>query len=228
VHPATAADHVNTLVDFCARRDVEVLAGKAVEDAAGGRIDAAILFGGSILAGGDLFAAAIKDGIADRFLIVGGQGHSTDALRDAMRECLGWDGVDNQTEAALFDRYLRERHGIKADLLETASTNCGNNVQNALAVLEAEHIPGRRLVIIQDASMQLRMHACFQLHAPDTRVVSFAAHQTKLDAGLGYVAPPLGMWTPDRYIGLLLGEVQKAASGCAPATQGSLKRNRLP
>jgi uncharacterized SAM-binding protein YcdF (DUF218 family) len=234
VQPATAADHVNTLVDFCARRDVEALTRDAVNEAAGGRVDVAILFGGSILAGGDHFAAAIKDGIATRFLVVGGEGHSTDALRAAMRHCLGWGDVDDQTEAALFDRYLRERHGVQADLLETASTNCGNNVQNALAVLASEQIPHRRVVLIQDASMQRRMHACFRLHAPATRVVSFAAHRTMLDevdGELGFTSAPFGMWTPERYLALLMGEIPRLTdneAGYGPAGRGFIAHEDVP
>jgi uncharacterized SAM-binding protein YcdF (DUF218 family) len=229
VHLATAADHVNTLVNYLARRDVDALTPDAVHEAAGGPIDVAILFGGSILAGGDLFAGAIKAGIARRYLIAGGQGHSTDALRDAMRTHLGWDDVDDRTEAALFDRYLYERHGVRADLLETASTNCGNNVTNTLAVLE--HVPHRRIVIIQDASMQLRMHACFRLHAPAVHVVNFAAHTTTVDDRLDYRSRPLGMWTPERYLALLLGEIPRLTddeNGYGPAGRGFIARVDVP
>jgi len=227
----TAADHLNTLVDFCARRDVGVLTRDAAEEAAGGRIDVGILFGGSILAGGDVFAAAMADGLAARYLIVGGQGHSTDALRDAMRHHLGWDDVEDRTEAALFDRYLRERHGLQADLLETASTNCGNNVRNALAVLAAERVAHRRVVLVQDASMQQRMDACFRLHAPSTRVVNFAAHRTEFDGHLEPVAPPLGMWPRERYVALLMGEVPRLtddATGYGPAGRGFIAHVDVP
>ena len=43
--------------------------------------DVFVLFGGSILAGGDLLAQAIKDRIAKVYVIVGGAGHTTEALR---------------------------------------------------------------------------------------------------------------------------------------------------
>ena len=226
--PTTAATHLNTLVDFCARRDVGALTRDAVDAAAGGRADVAILFGGSILAGGDVFARAITGGVAARYLIVGGQGHSTDALRDAAREHLGWDDVDGQTEAALFARYLRERHGVEADLLETESTNCGNNVRNALALLAAERVPHRRMVLVQDASMQLRMDACVRLHAPDARVVNFAAHRTTFGAD-GLLDPPLGMWPPDRYVSLLMGEIPRLSSaGYGPAGRGFIAHVDVP
>ncbi|GLY04004.1 MULTISPECIES: YdcF family protein [Actinoplanes] len=205
-----AVAQLNTLVDFCALRDVDALHRDAVDEAAGGRVDVAVLYGGSILAGGDLFAAAIKDDLADRFVISGGQGHSTDALRDSLRQCMGWDDVADQTEAALFDRYLRERHGVRADLLEYESTNCGSNVRNVLAMLGPEQ--RRRILIIQDASMQRRMDAGFRLYAPDARIVNFAAHRTPValvGGAFGFREPPEGMWPVERYVSLLMGEIPR-------------------
>lgn len=221
--PATAVPHVDTLVNFCARRDVAAL----TREALGGPVDVAVLFGGSILAGGDLFARAIGAGIARRYLIVGGSGHSTDALRDAMRTHLGWDDVDQRTEADLFDSYLAERHGVRADLLETASTNCGNNVRNALAVLDAERVPHDRVVLVQDASMQRRIHACWQLHSPADDVVSFAAHRTRITDP----DPPLGMWPRERYLELLMGEIPRLTddqNGYGPAGRGFIVHVDVP
>jgi uncharacterized SAM-binding protein YcdF (DUF218 family) len=226
--------HVNTLVDFCAQRDVGVLSRDAVNEAAGGKPDVAILFGGSILAGGDLFARAIADGLAAHFMIVGGQGHSTDVLRAAMRRRMGWADVAGRTEAALFDRYLGERYGIHADLLEHESTNCGSNVRNALALLAARDVPHRRILIIQDASMQRRMDAGFRLLAPGVRIVNFAAHRTPvdlIDGELGFRAPPAGMWPMDRYVSLLMGEIPRLTDdrdGYGPAGRGFIAHVDVP
>ena len=225
---------INTLVDFCARRDVPVLSRDAAEQAAGGRIDVAILFGGSILAGGDVFARAVTDGVAERYLIVGGQGHSTGALREAMRHHLGWDDISGRTEASLFDRYLRERHGIATDLLEHDSTNCGSNVRNALALLDARNVPRRRIVLIQDGTMQRRMDAGFRLFAPDARIVNYAAHRTPIeliDGELGFRTPPLGMWAPGRYVSMLMGEIPRLTddhNGYGPAGRGFIAHVDVP
>lgn len=169
---AEVVANLNTIVDFCANRDVGVLNRDAVHEAADGPLDVAVLFGGSILAGGDLFARAIADDLAARYMIVGGQGHSTDILRSTMRRRMGWDDVPDQTEATLFDRYLGERYGTHADLMEHESTNCGSNVRNTLALLAARNVPHRRILIIQDASMQRRMDAGFRLYAPAARIVN--------------------------------------------------------
>jgi hypothetical protein len=188
--------------------------------------DVAILFGGSILAGADVFAAAMRAGAAARYLIVGGEGHTTDALRRSLNDAAP------RTEAALFDRYLRRRYGLAADLLEQESTNCGNNVTNALALLRAEGVPHGRLVLVQDATMQQRMDAGFRLHAaPSTRIVNYAAHQTVVDDALRYADPPVGMWPLDRYVSLLMGEVPRLtddANGYGPAGRGFIAHVDVP
>ncbi|MFI7602027.1 ElyC/SanA/YdcF family protein [Actinoplanes sp. NPDC049681] len=228
-----AAD-LNILVDFCAQRDAAVLSRDAVEEAAGGRVEVAVLFGGSILAGGDLFARAVADDIAARFMIVGGQGHSTDVLRAAMRRRMGWNDVAGRTEAALFDRYLRERYDIHVDLLEHESTNCGSNVRHTLDLLAAAGVPHRRILIIQDASMQRRMDAGFRLLAPAARVVNFAAHRTYvdlIDGELGFRSPPEGMWPLDRYVSLLMGEIPRLTDdrdGYGPAGRGFIAHVDVP
>jgi hypothetical protein len=211
---------INTLVRFCARRDVPELTPAALD----GPADVAILFGGSILAGGDVFAAAMRAGVAARYLIVGGQGHTTDALR----ERLGWEDAAAMTEAALFDRYLRQRYGLAVDLLEQESTNCGTNVTNALELLGAEGVPHNRLVLVQDATMQQRMDAGFRRHAaPSTRIVNFAAHQTLVDHALEYQDPPAGMWPLDRYVSLLMGEVPRL-TGYGPAGRDFIAHVEVP
>ncbi|SNY37200.1 ElyC/SanA/YdcF family protein [Paractinoplanes atraurantiacus] len=191
------ADDINTLVDFCARRDVPALTP--------GTADVAILFGGSIVAGAEVFADAMRAGVAGHYMIVGGEGHTTAALRETL-------GVTGGTEATLFDRYLRERHGLAADFLEEESTNCGNNVTLALRLLRAEGVRQESLILIQDATMQQRMDAGFRKHAPATRLVNYAAHRTLVtesDGRLSYVDPPVGMWSMDHYITLLMGEIPR-------------------
>jgi uncharacterized SAM-binding protein YcdF (DUF218 family) len=220
----TVDQSVNTLVRFCARRDMAELTPAAL----GGVADVAILFGGSVLGGADVFAAGMRAGVAARYLIVGGQGHSTDVLRARV----GWDDAASMSEAALFDRYLRQRHGLAVDLLEQESTNCGNNVTNALRLLAAEKVPHERIVLVQDATMQQRMDAGFRRHAaPSTRIVNFAAHRTEVDAALKYRDPPAGMWPLDRYVSLLLGEVPRLTdddNGYGPAGRGFIAHVDVP
>jgi hypothetical protein len=248
---------INTLVRFCARRDVPTLtpgpaapapetttpattpgrpAAPAPETATrattpGPPADVAILFGGSILAGAAEFAAAVRAGAAAHTMIVGGRGHTTAALATRLGEAMGWPDAVSMSEAALFDRYLRTRWGIAVDLLEEESTNCGNNVTNALALLRREGLPHNRLILIQDATMQQRMDAGFRRHAPAAELVNFAAHRTLVDDDLTYVDPPDGMWELDHYVSLLMGEVPRLtddANGYGPAGRGFIAHVDVP
>ena len=226
---------INTLVGFCARRDVPALTREALWSAVGGPADVAVLLGGTIVAGADVFAGAMREQVASRYLIAGGQGHTTGALRDSLRERMGWNDADSGTEAALLDRYLRERHGLAADLLEHDSTNCGANARNALALLRARRIPHDRVILVQDATMQQRTGAAFRLHAgPETVLVNYASHQTTVtlaDGQLAYPAPPAGMWPIDRYVTMLMGEVPRLtddASGYGPAGRGYTAHVEVP
>jgi uncharacterized SAM-binding protein YcdF (DUF218 family) len=228
-------DSINTLVRFCARRDVPALTREAVRAAAGAPADVAILFGGTILAGADVFAGALREQVAARYMIVGGQGHTTGALRRSLRERTGWTDMESSTEAALLDRYLRERHGLAADLLEHDSTNCGANARNAVALLRARRLPHGRLILIQDATMQQRMDAAFRLHAnPATQLINYASHQATValtDGVLTYPDPPEGMWPIDRYVTLLMGEVPRLtddANGYGPAGRGYIAHVEVP
>jgi uncharacterized SAM-binding protein YcdF (DUF218 family) len=220
----TISGSINTLVRFCARRDVPAL----TPDLAA---DVAILFGGSILAGAAEFAAAMRAGVGTHYLIVGGQGHTTDALRTLLRERMGWPDVTALSEAALFDRYLRTEHGVAVDLLEQESTNCGNNVTNALALLRREGIAHGRLILFQDATMQQRMDAGFRRHAPAAHLVNYATHRTLVDDELAYVNAPDGMWELDRYVSLLMGEVPRLtddANGYGPAGRDFIAHVDVP
>lgn len=230
------ASAVNVLVDFCARRDVPALTRDGVRAALGDHADVAILFGGSVPAGVDVLAEAIRGGVATRSLIVGGQGHTTGSVRSALRARMPWSPeLDTASEAALYDRYLWERHGLRADLLEERSTNCGTNVTHALALLRDRGLPHRRLVLIQDATMQQRMDAGFRRHAePATRLLNFASHRTTVtEAGgrLVYDDPPDGMWAVEHYVSLLLGEVPRLtddAEGYGPAGRGYIAHVDVP
>jgi uncharacterized SAM-binding protein YcdF (DUF218 family) len=211
------ADSINTLVRFCARRDVPELEADSA--------DVAILFGGSIVAGADLFAAAMRKGVARHYMIVGGEGHTTDALRAILGDAQG------RTEAALFERYLRRRYALSPDLIEQESTNCGNNVTNALAVLRAAGVAYGKMVLIQDATMQQRMDAGFRRHAPSIQLINYAAHRTMVDDALEFVDPPAGMWALDRYVSLLMGEIPRLtddAGGYGPAGRGFIAHVDVP
>ena len=73
------ANNINILGSFCGKQ-------KALEDKYSlKQADVRVLFGGSILVGGDILAQAIFANIAKIYVIVGGAGHTTDTLRPSSR-----------------------------------------------------------------------------------------------------------------------------------------------
>ena len=157
---AKIAEAVNILGNFCGPRDIDELTTTALQGRYHiTRVDVAVLFGGSILAGGEVFAEIMKNQLSEKYVIVGGAGHTTETLRKKMAVCLGRDVSSNACEAELFNEYLQEKHGLSADYLEKESTNCGNNITFLLSLLEREKLPHDSVLMVQDATMQRRMEA---------------------------------------------------------------------
>ena len=81
------AKNINTLGHFCGKRDVAELTQEQLLKKYGiSQADVFVLFGGSIMCGGDVLAQAMKDHIAKKYVIVGGAGHTTETLRLKMHE----------------------------------------------------------------------------------------------------------------------------------------------
>ena len=234
------ASWMNTVAAFVGPRsasalDRDSLAAAGVPD---GIADVAVLFGGSIVAGGDVFAHAMQAGVARCYVICGGEGHTTETLRQKMRGLYPNVVFDaHASEAILFDAYLRSRYSLAADLLETESTNFGNNVINLLGLLDKYGIARSSMIAIQDASMQRRMDAGIRLHAPQTRVVNYAAYHVEVQVtengggGLAYDHVPAGMWSPEHYRRLLMGEVPRLRDderGYGPCGAGYIAHVEMP
>ncbi len=76
------ADNINILGKFCGKRDIRLLTKEELQNKyCINQADVMVLFGGSVLCGGDVLAAAMHNDIAKKYIIVGGAGHTTDTLR---------------------------------------------------------------------------------------------------------------------------------------------------
>ena len=230
------AAHINRLADFCGPRDVPTLSRPALMARCGiERADVMALFGGAPLCGGDVLAGAMRAGIAKHYVIVGGAGHTTDTLRARMRrELPELVDVADMPEAALFDAWLRRKHGLSADDLETRSTNCGNNITNLLALLEERGIPCASFILCQDAAMQRRMDAGLRKHRQEALIINYAAYRAEVTAdagGLRFTSEIPGMWPMERYVSLLLGEIPRLtdnAQGYGPMGRGFIAHVDVP
>ena len=231
-----AAEYLNKLGRFCGRRDLKSLdCGSLYEGYGIDRVDVMVLFGGSILAGGDLLAEAIRDRIASTYIIVGGAGHTTETLRQTVQAEYPFIRTAGLTEAEIFQKYLQEIYGCRADFLETGSTNCGNNMTYLLDLMEKNRIACKSILLCQDATMQMRMDAGFRKYRPQgISVINYASYSAtvKCEAdGLGIQEKIHGMWDIDRYINLLMGEIPRLRDdrdGYGPAGKGFIAHVDIP
>jgi hypothetical protein len=134
----------------------------ALSDPWPGRVDLMLLFGGSTPGTWQVAADAVTAGEVGTLMLVGGRGHTTDATFAALG--LDHDAPEYRevSEAGLMARWLHETHGIDEFLLETASTNCGDNVTLAEEVAARHGLSPRTVALVQDPTMQRRMDARFR------------------------------------------------------------------
>ncbi|HHD2718219.1 TPA: YdcF family protein [Clostridium perfringens] len=208
------AEYINVLGKFCGKRDIPSLRKEELKKKYDiDQADVMVLFGGSILCGGDLLAEAIKNNIAKKYVIVGGAGHTTEVLRKKMHSQLPNVDTSDLTEAEIFDKYLKYKYNLKADLLECNSTNCGNNITYLLELLKENNIQFNSIIIMQDATMQHRMEAGLRKYvSSDIKIINFATYHAKVilkDGKLAYENDILGMWDINHYITLLMGEIPR-------------------
>jgi uncharacterized SAM-binding protein YcdF (DUF218 family) len=233
---AQIAANMNVLAGFLGVRDLKTLTRDTVVARYGyDQADVMALFGGSILAGGDVLADAIRAGVARTYVIVGGAGHTTETFRARVRGlCPDLAFPDDAPEADVFEKYLEKYHGLRADLLETRSTNCGNNVTYLRDFLAAEGVACQSLIIAQDATMQRRMQAEVEKEMPGVTPINYATYRVRVverGGGLAYEETPLGMWKPERYLTLLMGEIPRLTDdehGYGPRGAGYLAHMDIP
>ena len=208
------AENINTLANFLGTRDIDALNQEELFKRYGiHQVDVMVLFGGSILEGGDVLVSGIKNFVAKKYIIVGGAGHTTDILRQRVH--LEYPAIETSSlsEAEIFQKYLKHVYGCEADYLETKSTNCGNNITYLLDLLEENNIPFKSIILCQDASMQRRMAAGLKKYVKDdVTIINYATYCAKVlnqNDELVYKENIHGMWTIERYVNLLMGEIPR-------------------
>lgn len=230
------AEAINKLGTFCGKRDVKELTGQCLREKYDiEQADVMVLFGGSILEGGDVLAGAIRDHIAKKFLIVGGEGHTTETLRRIVHREYPHIETAALPEAEVFQSYLKNRYHVSADFLETKSTNCGNNITYLLDLIKEEAIVCHSMILCQDATMQCRMDAGLRKHMPkDLCIINYASYQAEVTGTgdmLGYRRKPHGMWDMERYVNLLMGEIPRLSddqNGYGPNGKNFIAHVEIP
>ena len=185
------------------------------------QVDVLVLFGGTIVEGLNVLAKAIENQTAKTTIIVGGAGHTTDALRKTFADrfeddpAFTFEVLKGLSEAEIFQKALAKRYGLQADFLETRSSNCGNNITFLLDLLKEKNTPCKSIVLCQDGTMQHRMQATLEKEAPEIKIYNFATYQAHVhpnpdsQGGFSLDTHPEGMWTVERYVELLCGEISR-------------------
>ncbi len=232
VDPLQVVDDINALSSFLARQDVPALSLLT-------HVDVIVLLGSSVLQTAKVASEAFAIGIAERILVVGGVGHSTNHLWEAVRTQADLSSieVEGRPEAEILRDVLSLRHGVPASamLIENRSTNCGSNAWEAKRVLEEGRVSYHRLLLIQDPTMQRRTHASFERawrgHS-DVEFISYAPFVTKtgLTADGEWELNP-NAWSSERFMSLILGEIPRLIdhpTGYGPKGRDFIEHVELP
>jgi uncharacterized SAM-binding protein YcdF (DUF218 family) len=236
---------LNAVAAFLAQDDLGALSADALGRATGRpAADALVLLGNGVLETAERAFAACTAELAPLLVIAGGIGHSTGFLRDALAAHPRYRDVVEPAhalpEAELLARVAVRHFGLDPArlVLETASTNCGDNAVKTRAELAHRRLSPRSLVLVQDPTMQRRTGASFRKVYADAPEVRFVNHATFVPAlelageALRFAGPArAGLWPVERFVSLVMGEIPRLrddASGYGPRGRGFIAHVDIP
>ncbi|UVC31811.1 YdcF family protein [Pantoea sp. SOD02] len=205
-------------------------------------IDLAILAGHAVLPNVEAVIAVAKK-YQLPLLISGGIGHSTPLLVEMLAAHPLYRQIDSKgkSEAELLGDVARVFAALPDDLLllETASRNCGENAAFSQQLLDEHKWQPQRVLLVQDPLMQRRTWETFRYQwrdradAPEFISWPVFVPQVKMDAGMLRIigAPPQGLWSMERFLSLLMGEIQRLRddeNGYGPRGKGFLGHVEVP
>ena len=215
----------------------------ALEDGPGpAPADVLVLLGNSVLAVAEKAFAIFRNGAAHTLLIVGGRGHSTRFLEQNLRNDVRYASIasEGQSEAELLGRMATEFWGIAPGrmLLDTASSNCGENALFALRTLQDHSVEAESLILMQDPTMQRRIDATFRKVWRDAgftaEIVNDPTWVPQLsicDGELGFTRRVAGCWPVERFASLVMGEIPRLRddeAGYGPKGRGLIDHVAIP
>lgn len=204
---------LNRLGRFLACRNVDGLDRMRFQHCIGfERADALFVFGNSLPFTAQLAAKAYLAGLCLCIVFSGGVGHSTRLLTGYLAE----DDPLRQKECSEADILgtIAIRCGIPAEnvFLERESAFTGANAELSLRLMEQRQMPCRSILLFQDPLLQLRSYATLKKYVPDdVTVIGYTPFvpQIKPDFTLVDADTIWGMWTLERYIELVIGEIPR-------------------
>lgn len=201
-----------------------------------------ILLGNAILPTAEAAFQALAQGRISRLLIAGGIGHSTELLYQAVQTHPRYRHIhtSGRSEAEVLNDIGVQCCAApqKQILLETASTNCGDNALQARRVLDLVDENYSHITLVQDPLMQLRTDASFRhvwLDRPEVTFLNWPVLVPQLereDEGLRFAGEGHhSLWTLPRFVSLLLGEIPRlrnAPGGYGPRGAGFIAEVEIP
>lgn len=205
-------DAVNAISAFLAFKDIP--------QASSPPVDLVIHAGNAIL---ETAQAACKTALEANcpLLFSGGIGHSTTLLVETVRAetLLPETHLEDRSEAEIFGTLASEVWKFPREklILETRSTNCGENATFTKIRLTELGLEPRTAILFQDPAMQLRTFVTFQKVWQDASCTTvfyscptFIPHLEMRDGIVTYAAGlPSGLWSPERFMSLIMGEIPR-------------------
>lgn len=139
------------------------------------------------------------------------------------------------SEAEIFKNYLKLKYKLEPDLLESKSTNCGNNITYLLDLLKESGLSYKSIILLQDSTMQRRMEAGLRKYFDkNIDIINYAVYSVNVvvkNGRLSYERPILGMWDLEKYMSLLMGEIQRVSdneNGYGPKGKNFIEHVEIP
>ncbi|MEG0576894.1 MAG: YdcF family protein [Bacilli bacterium] len=155
-----------------------------------------------------------KEKYARYFVIAGGKGHTTQFLISQIETVVAIDNPEDKSEAFLLKQLIEDVYG-KDDsiLLEETSRNCGENIKNAMSLLQYKNINCEKVLLCHDPLMQRRIDATANKQFPHIKFdnqANFIPHVIKeANGNIVLEQTTWGLWGMDTYINLLIGEMKR-------------------
>jgi uncharacterized SAM-binding protein YcdF (DUF218 family) len=232
---------INSVARFLGKRDIDELSRKELEKKFGiTQVDMIIILGNSIPYIAELGAKAYKSGLARKIMIAGGIGHATKYLIQNVLQDSKYTDIDviDKSEAEILSQIIVKNENVEKNkiIIESKSTNCGSNAQEALKLLKAVGEVPKSIILMQDPAMQLRSHASFLKEwGEEKTIISYSPFipmlVTSEDDCQFANGEICGLWTMDRFIDLIMGEIPRLKddeNGYGPRGRGYIVHVDIP
>ncbi|MCU6666772.1 YdcF family protein [Silvania hatchlandensis] len=180
--------------------------------------------------------------LAVPLLISGGIGHSTTFLYAAIARHPHYNRVrtTGKAEATILAEIAREFWHIPPErvLVEDQSTNCGENARFSWSLMQHHPLPAKRVIVVQDPTMQRRTMATFARVCRDAPAAPKWISQPGIvpqlqnsEDGLVFSEGGEGLWPVERYLSLVLGELPRLRddiNGYGPAGRDFIVHVSIP